>query len=144
MPISHEEAVARYRRIVEAREAGSTLEDIAQAEGVSRERIRQILEKGEPPNPTGRPPGEPEAELPTYREFLMNTTLLDKPPTDDDVKEVAKSYLPSVMKVGPMVVPNKMAFATLRPSDMEDFALRVRLQRGGPTVACPAQARVPA
>jgi len=121
VPISHEEAVARYRRIVEAREAGSTLENIAQAEGVSRERIRQILEKGEPPNQAGRPPGEPEAELPTYREFLMNTTLLDKPSTDDGATEVAASYLPSAMKVGPMVVPNKMAFATLRPSDMENL-----------------------
>jgi DGQHR domain-containing protein len=123
VPISHEEAVARYRRIVAAREAGGTLEDIALAEGVSRERIRQILAKGEP-NPSGRPPGEPEADLPPYEEFrkeLQVNATLDRPPTDEVVREVAASYLPSAMKVGPMVVPNRMAFATLRPSDMEDF-----------------------
>jgi DGQHR domain-containing protein len=120
VPISHEEAVARYRRIVDAREAGSTLEDIALAEGVSRERIRQILEKGEPPNPTGRPPVEPEAD-PLFKEKPMTTATLEHPPTEQSVKEVAASYLPSAMKVGPMVVPNKMAFATLRPSDMEEL-----------------------
>lgn len=49
------ERLARYTRAVSMREAGSTLEEISIALGLTRERVRQILAK--PPGGVGRPVG---------------------------------------------------------------------------------------
>src|SRR5438132_13811047 len=52
---SYKAMVERYRRIASLRRERVTLQDIANQEGISRERVRQILAGGLP-KPSGRPP----------------------------------------------------------------------------------------
>ncbi len=120
MPITHDEAVARYRRMVGYRDEGMTLEDIARLENLSRERVRQVLARGEP-NPTGRPPAEADGgrDLPDERDNRMNALLLERPP--DRAERDEASHGTAAMKVHTVVVPNRMAFATLTPADMQDL-----------------------
>lgn len=46
--MTHDELMARYRVIVDAHVSGQTYAQIAEAHGMSRERVRQLLEKGPP------------------------------------------------------------------------------------------------
>src|SRR5688572_29612604 len=120
MPLTHDHAVARYRRIVGYRDEGMTVEDLARLENLSRERDRQILARG-PPHPPHHPPAEADGgrDLPNERDTRMNALLLERPP--DRAERDEASHGTAAMKVHTVVVPNRMAFATLTPADMQDL-----------------------
>ncbi len=122
MPISHDEGVVRYKRIVGYRDEGLTLEDIARLESLSRERVRQILAHGEP-NPPGRPPADTDGATDDQQErtLRMNALAREELQVDDLVRRVTDAYGMPLMQVHAVVVPNRMAFATLTPADMEEL-----------------------
>jgi hypothetical protein len=96
--------IERYRRISSLREAGVTLQDIANQEGISRERVRQILDRGIP-KPTGRPPMGGDRAT-SNRRLKMATTTIEAP---IELREATISSAPATMKVESVLVPGRMA-----------------------------------
>jgi DGQHR domain-containing protein len=107
-----DDTVERYQRIATLREQRVTLQDIANQEGISRERVRQILAGGLP-KPAGRPPiGGESAE--TRGKTKMATVVIEAPVEPREVKSS-----PGWMRVHSVLVPGRMALAVMSPSEME-------------------------
>jgi DGQHR domain-containing protein len=127
----HQSALERYRRIAQLRGEGASLQDIAQLEGLTRERIRQILNQGEP-RAAGRPPSaylqpdlRPSAPVGLPKEGPMEA--IQKPVTqlaeDGDIDNGASQDLSNApaMKVLARFADGQMALATMNPAALEQL-----------------------
>jgi DGQHR domain-containing protein len=118
---AHEHAIARYQRILAFRGEGLSLQDIANQEGISAERVRQILARGKP-NPPGRPPtrGTASGPLRPEQELTdMALAILEAPTIPTGIGEVAAPLADGTMQVHAIVVPGRLVFATISPPAME-------------------------
>jgi DGQHR domain-containing protein len=111
----YETTVARYRRVTALRAKGVTLQDIANQEGISRERVRQILEGGIP-KPTGRPPTGGQPGKPNRRTTKMAMATIE---AAAEPREAKISVNPATMKVQSVLVPGRMAIAAMTPDEMD-------------------------
>jgi DGQHR domain-containing protein len=119
---AYERNLERYQRIKTARDSGRTLQDIAHAEGLSRERVRQILAQGEPDWPTRIPEISPEADLqPTASLARRGETKMATATIAEARAEYIVSDLPRdpQLRIHTMVVPGRVAFATMTPDAMD-------------------------
>jgi DGQHR domain-containing protein len=105
--------VARYHRIATLRKGRVTLQDIANQEGISRERVRQILAGGLP-RQAGRPPFV--GELAEKRRKTEVAVVIETP-VESQIEE--SSSAEGWMKVHAVLVPGRMALAAMAPSEME-------------------------
>jgi DGQHR domain-containing protein len=109
-----DDPIARYHRIAALRNRDVTLQDIGNQEGISRERVRQILAGGLPKR-AGRPPIDGESTE-KGRKTGMATVVTEAPVEPTEVK---RSRAPGWMKVHSVLVPGRMALAAMAPSEME-------------------------
>jgi DGQHR domain-containing protein len=109
-----DEIVERYYRIATLRKGGVTLQDIANQEGISRERVRQILAGGLP-RQAGRPPADGESA--EKRRKTEVATVVIEAPVESQTEESTSAE--GWMKVHTVLVPGRMALAAMAPSEME-------------------------
>jgi DGQHR domain-containing protein len=136
---TYKATVERYHRISSLRREGVTLQDIANQEGISRERVRQILAGGLP-KPSGRPPAFGESAEPNARPTRMSMATIEAPlgprgknntnrrttkmstatiEAPVEPRETNTSTTPTqIMKVRSVLVPGRMAIAAMTPSEM--------------------------
>jgi DGQHR domain-containing protein len=110
-----DETVERYDRIATLRKRRVTLQDIANQEGISRQRVQQILAGGTP-KPTGRPPLVADPADFDRRKNRMSTAVVEAPP---ELREDTTADIPGFMKVHTVLVPGRMALAAMAPSEMD-------------------------
>jgi DGQHR domain-containing protein len=120
------------------------LQDIANQEGISAERVRQILASGEP-NPPGRPSSRRDGDASQYisrkqvTEVNKTATLERYLSPKEGGPQSAASHEDRAMTVHTVVVPERMAFATLTPAEMDQLFFVSSYSEADPNSPAPRQ-----
>lgn len=144
--LQYARSLARYDRIVAARNEGLSLADIARIEHVSRQRIRQILEAG-PPKAVGRPSeSRPLPDLRQHgdgdeleRNLNMTVAVRDIDRAETALNTRGHEHTPEEYsaRLGDFVIPGQLAFAELTPPTMEKLLFISSFDQSDPDSPAP-------